>query len=113
MASTLLLFVSVTTASAADQNVWDQCNQTADTDASIAACMQILQAPDETTSNRAIAYYVRGGAYKAKGDNDHAIADYSKAIEAKPRHDARHLVPSHRNQCHIVLIVRAHATFGS
>ena len=40
------------------------------------------QALDETTTNRAIAYYIRAGAYKAKGDSDQAIADYSKAIEA-------------------------------
>jgi tetratricopeptide (TPR) repeat protein len=82
MASTLLLAISFSAALAADQNVWDECNQTGDTGASIAACTQILQAPDEATSNRAIAYYVRAGAYKTKGDNDHAIADYTRAIEA-------------------------------
>src|ERR1700751_2172855 len=86
MASTILLAVSVSAASAADQNVWDACNQAADTDTSIAACTQILKAPDETTSNRAIAYYVRAGAYKTKGDNDHAIADYTKAIEANSQY---------------------------
>src|SRR6478672_10974431 len=83
--STLLLVISLTAASAADQKVWDECNQTGDTGASIAACTQILQAPDETTSNRAIAYYVRAGAYKINGDNDHAIADYTKAIAIHPR----------------------------
>jgi hypothetical protein len=70
-----LLLVTLTAASAADQRVWDECNQTGDTGASIAACTQILQAQDETTSNRAIAYYVRAGAYKTKGDNDHAIVE--------------------------------------
>ena len=82
MTSTLLLAISLSAAWAADQNMWDDCNQTGDTGASIAACTQILQAPGEATSNRAIAYYVRAGAYKTKGDNDHAIADYTKAIEA-------------------------------
>jgi tetratricopeptide (TPR) repeat protein len=79
--STLLLAISAVAASGADQTVWDQCNRTRDPDASIVACTQILQAPDETTSNRAIAYYVRAGAYRIKGENDQAIADYTKAIE--------------------------------
>ena len=85
MTSALLLVMSLTAASAADQRVWDECNQNGDTDASIAACTQILQAQDETTSN-AIAYYVRAGGYKTKGDNDHAIVDYTKAIEANAQY---------------------------
>ena len=31
------------------------------------------------------AYYNRGNAYRAKGDHDHAIADYTKAIELNPK----------------------------
>jgi tetratricopeptide (TPR) repeat protein len=80
--STLLFVVSLTAASAADQSVWDECTHARDSDASIAACTKILQGADETTSNRAIAYYARAGAYKTKGDNDQAIVDYTKAIEA-------------------------------
>ena len=53
IASTLLLVVSAIAASAADQSIWDQCNQTRDKDASITACTQILQAPSETVSDRA------------------------------------------------------------
>ena len=56
IASTLLLVMSAIAASAADQSIWDQCNQIRDTDASITACTQILQAPSETASDRAIAY---------------------------------------------------------
>src|SRR4029077_3532861 len=82
MMATLLFVISAVAASAADQTLWDQCNRTRDADASIAACTQVLQAPDETTSNRAIAYYVRAGLYRMKGDNNQAIADYTKAIEA-------------------------------
>ena len=68
IASTLLLVISVITASAADQSVWDQCNQTGDTDASITACTQILHAPGETASDRAIAYFGnRGCAYNNEG----------------------------------------------
>jgi tetratricopeptide (TPR) repeat protein len=79
--SILLLAISAVTASGADQTVWDQCNRTHDADASIVACTQIVQAPDETTTNRAIAYYVRAGVHRIKGENDQAIADYTKAIE--------------------------------
>ena len=68
--STLLLVISLTAASAAEQTVWDECTQTRGSDVSVAACTKILQAADETTSNRAIAYYARAGAYKTKGDND-------------------------------------------
>ena len=77
-----MLVVSFTAAFAADQSVWDECTHTRDSDASIAACTKILQAADETSSNRAIAFYARAGAYKTKGDNDQSIADYTKAIEA-------------------------------
>jgi tetratricopeptide (TPR) repeat protein len=82
--STLLFFASLTVASAAGPTVWDECRQTPESDISIVACTNILQAPDETPSNRAIAYYARAGAYKTKGDKDRAIADYTKAIEANP-----------------------------
>ena len=84
--STLLLVISSTAVFAADQSAWDECTHTRDSDASIAACTKILQGADETTSNRAIAYYARAGAYKTKGDNDQAIADYTKAIEANPHY---------------------------
>ena len=86
VASTLLLFVSAVAASAADQSIWDQCNQTRDKNASITACTQILQAPSETVSDRAIAYYIRGGTYQTRGDSDNAVADYTKAIEANSQY---------------------------
>jgi hypothetical protein len=62
VASTLLLVFSAISASAADKNVWDKCNQTRNRDASIAACTQIVQAPGETASDRAIAYSILEGA---------------------------------------------------
>jgi tetratricopeptide (TPR) repeat protein len=92
IASTLLLVISAVAASAADQSVWDQCNQTRDMDASITACTQILQAPGETASDLieinsqdAEAYVRRGIAYRVQGNSDRAIADYSKAIEINPQ----------------------------
>src|SRR4029079_14520879 len=72
--SALLLVVSLRAASAADQNLWDECTHARDSDASIAACTTILQAADETPANRAIAYYARAGAYKTKREYDQAVA---------------------------------------
>jgi tetratricopeptide (TPR) repeat protein len=69
-----------------NQNVWDVCSRAHDVDASIAACTQILQTADEPSSNRAIAYYARAGAFKTKGYNNDAIADYTKAIDIDPRY---------------------------
>ena len=40
----------------------------------------------ELRSDYAGAYYNRGNAYFIKGENDRAIADYSKAIELRPNH---------------------------
>jgi tetratricopeptide (TPR) repeat protein len=85
IASTLLLVFSAISASAADKSVWDKCNRTRDTGASIAACTQIVQASGETASDRAIAYSIRGGAYQAEGDSDRAIEDFTKAIEINPQ----------------------------
>jgi tetratricopeptide (TPR) repeat protein len=34
-----------------------------------------------------VAYYIRGSAYKAKGDYDRAIQDFSKAIELDPKYE--------------------------
>ena len=86
IASVLLLAISTVAASGADQSVWDRCQGTHDAEASITACTRILQAAGETNTNRAIAYYVRAGVYRLKGDNDQAIADYTKAIESNPHY---------------------------
>jgi hypothetical protein len=45
IASTLLLVISAVGASAADQNVWDQCNRTRDADASVARPFFDLKRP--------------------------------------------------------------------
>lgn len=58
----------------------------ADPDTQIAGCTEIIaRGKRETTRNRITAYINRGGAYRAKGDLDLAIADYDKAIAAQPQ----------------------------
>jgi tetratricopeptide (TPR) repeat protein len=82
MAPVALLLISLTAATAADRKQWDECAQAQEPDASIAACTKILQADNEPSSNLPVAYYARAGAYKVKGENDRAISDYTRAIEA-------------------------------
>src|ERR1700730_10781316 len=54
-------------------------------DEEIAACTRVIQDGGTSAKNRAIAYYNRGIAYKAKGDLDRAIADYSEALRLDPK----------------------------
>src|SRR5262245_12933106 len=64
-----------------------RCENTANTlspDLQIAGCTAVLQSPRETAVNRALAYYNRGVAYRSKGDQDRAIADFNEAIRLNP-----------------------------
>jgi tetratricopeptide (TPR) repeat protein len=72
-------------ARAASQD-WDDCVQTRDSDRGIAACTRVLDADNDTTRNRAIAYYNRGFAYSMKRDPARAIVDYGEAIRLDPRY---------------------------
>ena len=62
----------------------DQCSQRQDRDASIAACTRIIDSGAEKGHNLGMAFYQRGNAYRAKGDNDRAILDYNQALSADP-----------------------------
>jgi tetratricopeptide (TPR) repeat protein len=59
----------------------DTCKQGAG-DERIAACTRVIAAG---RGNLAWAYNNRGVGYRAKGDNDHAIADYDAAIRLDPK----------------------------
>ncbi len=50
----------------------------------IHGCTQVIEDASESDSNRALALYMRGLAYVARGDNDRAIADYNEAIRLNP-----------------------------
>ena len=50
----------------------------------IDGCTAVLRSGRDTTADRAIAYSSRGNAYRAKGDHDRGIADYSEAIRLNP-----------------------------
>ena len=79
-----------------------------DWDQQIESCTAIIESPQESPRNRAVAYKNRGNAWNAKGDHDRAIADYSEAIRLDPDYaiaynnrglawtDKRELRPRHR-----------------
>jgi tetratricopeptide (TPR) repeat protein len=50
----------------------------------ISNCTAVIQSGQETGRNLAAAFTLRGRAYRAKGDLDHAIADYTEAIKIEP-----------------------------
>jgi TonB family protein len=76
-----VLFVGIvvaTTPAIADTR--QDCFQHKDPDLRLKACTQIIRSDPRA----APAYYNRGLAYEDRGDYDHAIADFNKAIELNP-----------------------------
>ena len=74
------LIGGATSAAVADTS--QDCAQNRDRDLIILACSEIIG----HGGNVAWAYYNRGNAHRAKGENDRAIADYTMAIEINPKH---------------------------
>src|SRR5258708_7893554 len=71
-------------ASAASRTAYDDCGAD-DPDRNISGCTLILDGGrGESERNRAIAYVRRGEAWRAKGDLNHAIADFTSAIGLGP-----------------------------
>jgi lipoprotein NlpI len=61
------------------------CAQTADRAAAIAGCTHIIDDAKQKPKARAAAYYNRGNAQAANGDQAAAIADYDEAIKLDPK----------------------------
>src|SRR5512135_1391348 len=81
---TMLLGASVLlTAGVASASPVDDCNQTGDLAKQIDGCTQFLQ-HDPAGPYVALVYGRRGAAYQSKGDLNHAIADFTQAIEVDP-----------------------------
>jgi TonB family protein len=57
-----------------------QCGE-ATGDAAIAACSAVI---NDNTKN-AVTFHLRGNAYRAKGELDHAISDYNEALRLDPK----------------------------
>ena len=61
------------------------CAQVKDHDAAIAGCSSVIGDLKQKPKSRAAAYYNRGNAYTAKGEQLPAIADYDEAIKLDPK----------------------------
>ena len=61
------------------------CAQVKDRDAAIAGCTRVIEDARAKPKGKAAAYYNRGNAYAAKGDQAAAIADYDEAIKLEPK----------------------------
>jgi tetratricopeptide (TPR) repeat protein len=76
-----LLFVLMSARSAGADELADCLAK--DADRRLAGCTRIIESSGDSL-NRAMAYGNRGLAYRMKGDNDRAIADYNEAIRLEP-----------------------------
>gem|GEM_PF-5191345 len=63
-------------------------------DISISGCTALIQSGQESPANMAAAYNKRGEAYYENFEDDHAIADYNKAIEIRSDYAA-----AYSNRC--------------
>jgi|GEM_PF-1278125 len=61
------------------------CAQVKDHDAAVAGCTRVIEDGKQKPKSRAAAYYNRGNAHAAKGDQAGAIADYDEAIKLEPK----------------------------
>ena len=67
---------------------WGTCTGNPDVNwgEQVRSCTSLAQSDKETPVNRAVAYYNRAIRYRARGDNDRAIADYTEAIRLNPNY---------------------------
>jgi lipoprotein NlpI len=72
-------------AAAATRHDIADCAQEADAEKQVAGCGRIIENAKLPERVRAVAFYNRGNALAAKGDNDAAIADYDAAIKLDPK----------------------------
>ncbi|HUI67590.1 MAG TPA: tetratricopeptide repeat protein [Nitrospirota bacterium] len=90
-----LMVLIVTVSCSSVCHAWnDRCYQYAEQkkyDDAIKECTKQINANAGVISNVEYSYMNRGIAYEAKGLLDQAIADYSKAIEIKPRYDGAYV----------------------
>jgi tetratricopeptide (TPR) repeat protein len=64
----------------ADSQDEEDCTHSEDPAKVIPACTRMAQDVNDTPHNRSVAYYDRGNAYKSRKDYDHALADYTEAL---------------------------------
>jgi tetratricopeptide (TPR) repeat protein len=72
----------------AQQLRWCEGSDGASPDDQIAGCTAVISSGIPNDKELAALFNFRGVAYKAKGDLDHAIADYTEAIQRDPNYAA-------------------------
>jgi lipoprotein NlpI len=70
-----------------DRCIREGSDATADPDAVIQACTGAVNSKEVTGPNLRAVLNNRGIAYKNKGDNEHAVADFSAALDLNPNDD--------------------------
>ena len=75
-----LMFAALSAPAIADDK--RDCLDSHNRDLSIKGCSEVIR----HDANDPVAYFLRGTAYRLNGDWDHALADYSKAIELNPKY---------------------------
>ena len=88
MKAILACLALVICAASALADTRQDCEQFANPDLQLRACTEIIGRDGKA----AWAYTNRGNAYAAKGDHDRAIADYTKAIEIRPKDGSAYLL---------------------
>jgi tetratricopeptide (TPR) repeat protein len=63
----------------------DECDTPVRNDLAVVACTKEINSGIWKGLNLAVKYFNRGNAYRQKGDNDRAIADYTQAIAIDPK----------------------------
>ena len=70
----------------AQQRAWCDIRGGGQPDQVISGCTAVIQSGPTTGRDIAAAFTIRGRAYRAKGDYDHSIADYTEAIRIAPNY---------------------------
>src|SRR5579859_2102872 len=70
-------------ADTADQEI-KSCEAGKDADLRITTCTEIIRKNPGATHKLGLAYFLRGNAYQAKEDYEHAIADYDESLRLVP-----------------------------
>jgi tetratricopeptide (TPR) repeat protein len=83
-AMTCVLMLVAVPAMGAGLKAHEDCDAD-DPDRNIAGCTRIIEDDAEGDTMHAVAYVARGLAWQAKGNLDHALADYTDAIRLNPR----------------------------
>ncbi|MGJ0397189.1 MAG: tetratricopeptide repeat protein [Methylocystis sp.] len=83
LAGFFLVLLAATASAQSDR--WGRC-RSAEPDARIAGCTEVIdRLKRQSRRDQFTAYFNRGGAYRAKGDLDRALADLNNALKLYPK----------------------------